>query len=67
MYWELLKDFFARKEVKRFLFFSIGCYLLFILLFIFSDINLHKKKLKDKKNTEKLNSQKQKEVSKSEV
>ena len=67
MYWELLKDFFGRKEVKSFLFFSIGCYVLFILLCMFTDIDFHKKKIKNKKNKEKLNSQKQKEVSKSEV
>ena len=67
MYWQLLKDFFGRREVKGFLFFSLGCYVLFILICIFSDVDIHKKKIKNRKNKEKLESQKQNKVSSSEV
>ena len=67
MYWEFFKDFFGRQDVKYFLFFSLGCYSLFILLCLFSDVELHKKKLKNNKNKEKLDNQKQNKVSLSEV
>lgn len=67
MYWQLTKDFFSRREVRYFLVFSLICYVLFICLSMFSDLDFHKKKMKDKKNKIKLDSQKQKQVSKSEV
>ena len=67
MYLELLRDFFGRRDVKYFLIFSLSCYALFILICIFSDIDMHKKKIKDKKNKMKLDKQKQNKVSKSEV
>lgn len=67
MYWELFKDFFNRRDVKYFLSFSLGCYFLFIILCLFSDVEIHKKKIKNKKNKEKLESQKQNKVSVSEV
>ena len=67
MYWQLVKDFFSRREIKYFLLFSLVCYILFIILCMFSDVELHKKKKKEKKNNKKLESQKQKVVSKSEV
>ena len=67
MYWELLKDFFGRRDVKYFLIFSLSCYALFILICMFSDVDMHKKKIKEKKDKIKLNNQKQKKVSKSEV
>ena len=67
MYWQLTKDFFSRREVRYFLIFSLICYVLFISLSMFSDLDFHKKKMKDKKNKIKLDSQKQKQVSKSEV
>ena len=67
MYWNLIKDFFSKKEVKYFLSFCLICYVLFMCLCMFIDVDFHKKKIKDKKNLEKLKSQKQNKVSNSEV
>lgn len=67
MYLQILKDFFGRRDVKYFLTFCLSCYVLFILICMFSDVDLHKKKIKDNKNKIKLQNQKQNKVSKSEV
>ena len=67
MYWQILKDFFGRREVKYFLTFCLSCYVLFILICMFTDVDLHKKNIKEKHDKIKLDNQKQNKVSKSEV
>tara|TARA_B100000123_G_C25585654_1_gene364710 strand:+ start:515 stop:718 length:204 start_codon:yes stop_codon:yes gene_type:complete len=67
MYLEIVKDFFGNPVVKYFLFFSLFCYIAFLCLSFFSDIDYHKKNKKKIKNAEKLMSQKQQTVSESEI
>ena len=67
MYWQLVKDFFSRKDVKYILLFCFICFILYISLCMFIDVDFHKRKKKERKNLQKLESQKQKIVSKSEV
>ena len=43
MYLEIVKDFFGNPVVKYFLFFSLFCYIAFLCLSFFSDIDYHKK------------------------
>lgn len=66
-YWELTKDFFCKKEVKYFIGICLFFYITFIFLTQYSDIDYHKKKLKEKKNKKKLENSKQKKVSLSEI
>ena len=67
MYWDLIKNFFGNPVVKYFLYFCLFCYLAFLLLSFFSDVNFHKRNKKKIKNAEKLMSQKQQTVSESEI
>ena len=67
MFWDLLSNFFGRKEVKYFLIICLVSYISFLGLSVISDVNYHKKIKKDKKNKDKLESQKQKQVSQSEI
>ena len=67
MYLQLIKDFFGNSIVKSFLLFCLFCYLVFLFLSYFSDINYHKKKRKELENSQKLLNQKQMVVSESEV
>ncbi len=67
MYWDMIKDFFGNPTVKYFLFFCLFCYIAFLCLSFFSDVDYHKKNKKKIKNAEKLMSQKQQTVSESEI
>jgi hypothetical protein len=67
MYWDLVKNFFGNPIVKYFLLFSLICYILFLSLSYFSDVDYHKKQKKKLKNSAKLMEQKQQKVSNSEI
>ena len=67
MYWEMIKNFLFNPVVKYFLLFCFVCYILFVSLSMFTDIDYLKKQRKKDKNQKKLNSQKQVNVSESEI
>mgnify|MGYP006099128169 CR=1 FL=1 len=67
MYWEITKNFFGNPVVKYFILFCLFCYISFIILSLFSDVDYHKKNKKVEKNKEKLKGQKQFTVSESEI
>lgn len=67
MYWELVKSFFSRKDVRYTILICFLFFVAYVALSQFSDIEYHRKKRKEQKNKVKLEEQKQKTVSASEI